>query len=78
MHYLCGVGIHRARRHEGGSVSTELGGIATGPSALVYCYGDILAFYIEAMHSFLGNASIFFTPKLYDSGITSKPGLRAN
>lgn len=78
MYYLCGVRIHRARGYEGGSVSTKLGGAATSPPALVYCYSDILTFHFEAMHRLLGNACIFFAPKLYDTGITSKSSLRAN
>jgi hypothetical protein len=78
MCYLCGVRIHRARRYESGSVSTKLGGTATSPPALVYCHSDILALHFDAMHRLLGNACIFFAPKLYDSGITSKSSLRAN
>ena len=78
MGYLCGVRINRTRRYESGSVSTELGGTATSPPALVYCYSDILAFHFDAMHGLLANACIFFTPKLHDSGITSKSCLRAN
>jgi len=78
MCYLCRVGIHRARWHECGSVSTELSGTATSPPALVYCHSNILAFHFDAMHRLLGNARIFFTPKFYDSGITSKSSLRAN
>lgn len=59
-------------------MSTKLGGTATSPPALVYCYSDILAFHFEAMHRLFCNACIFFTPELYDSGITSKTSLRAN
>lgn len=76
--YLCGIGIHGARRHKSGSVCTELGGTATSPPALVYSNGNILAFHFEAMHRLFSNARVFFTPKLYDTGITSKSGLRAN